>query len=75
MICVHKLNKKKTDRYFLNAEFIQIVESTPDTMISLTTGEKYLVSESIEEVVEKIIEYKRLIQSRFNSVNRSVNEG
>lgn len=74
MICVHKLNKKKTDRYYLNAEFIQIVESTPDTMISLSTGEKYLVSESIEEVVTKILEYKRLTQSKFNPASRSVDE-
>ncbi|MCJ8346542.1 flagellar FlbD family protein, partial [bacterium] len=66
MICVHKLNKKKTDRYFINADFIQLVESTPDTMISLNTGEKYLVLESVEEIVSKIIEYKRLIQVRFN---------
>lgn len=74
MICVHKLNKKKTDRYFLNAEFIQIVESTPDTMISLSTGEKYLVAESIEEVIDKVLEYKRLIQNKFNPVSRSINE-
>jgi flagellar protein FlbD len=40
---------------------IQVVESTPDTVISLTTETKVVVKENSEEVIRRIIEYKRLI--------------
>jgi flagellar protein FlbD len=37
------------------------MESTPDTVITLNNGKKYVVAESIDEVVEKVIQYKRNI--------------
>jgi flagellar protein FlbD len=43
----------------LNAEWIQSVEETPDTMITLTTGAKILVKDSVAEVVEAFENYKR----------------
>lgn len=49
--------------FVINAEIIQTVEATPDTVITLTTGAKYIVKESCEEVKEKVIAYKRRIFS------------
>jgi len=43
----------------LNADWIQSVEETPDTMITLTTGAKILVKDSVAEVVEAFENYKR----------------
>jgi len=43
----------------LNAEWIQSVESTPDTMITLTTGFKLLVRDRLDEVVAAFHAYKR----------------
>lgn len=43
----------------VNAELIEFVESSPDTIITLTTGHKYLVKESVDEVIEKVKEYRR----------------
>lgn len=40
-----------------------MVESTPDTVITLTNGKRYVVAETVEEVVQKVIEYKRKIMS------------
>jgi flagellar protein FlbD len=45
----------------LNSDLIEFVQSTPDTVISLTNNKKMTVRESIEEVLEKIVEYKRHI--------------
>lgn len=46
-------------RVILNAEWIQSVENTPDTLITLTTGFKLLVKETVDDVVEKFKAYKR----------------
>jgi len=48
----------------LNADLIEHVEVTPDTVISLTTGQKFVVLESPEEVIERVIEYRRAINDR-----------
>lgn len=43
----------------LNADWIQSVEPTPDTLITLTTGFTLIVKESVEEVVQAFKAYKR----------------
>ncbi|GAC1659549.1 MAG: flagellar FlbD family protein [Acidobacteriaceae bacterium] len=46
-------------RFWLNAEIVKTLEASPDTMISLTTGEKLLVRETIDEVCGRVIGYRR----------------
>ena len=46
----------------LNADLIEQIETTPDTVISLTNGQKYIVRESAAEVMRKSIEYQRQIR-------------
>lgn len=58
MIELTRLNGTK---FFLNAELIEIIESTPDTVITLTTDKKLVVLENRDEIVDKVIEYKRRI--------------
>jgi len=41
------------NRIALNADLIEKVEETPDTVITLTNGARYLVQESIDEIIEK----------------------
>ncbi|MGN0319284.1 MAG: flagellar FlbD family protein [Lachnospira sp.] len=60
MIDVTRLNGKN---FVLNAELIEVMEETPDTVITLTTGHKYLVKESVDEVLDKIYAYKRKIMA------------
>ena len=45
----------------LNADLIEHVEATPDTVIALTTGQKLVVMESADEVVQKVVDFKRSI--------------
>ena len=45
----------------VNADLIEHVEVTPDTVVALTTGQKFLVLESADEVVDKVIQFRRTI--------------
>jgi flagellar protein FlbD len=45
----------------VNSDLIEHVEVTPDTVVALTTGQKFLVLESAEEVVDKVIQFRRAI--------------
>jgi flagellar protein FlbD len=45
----------------LNADLIEKIEATPDTVVTLTTGACFVVRESVAQVVEIIIEYKARI--------------
>jgi flagellar protein FlbD len=66
MISVHRLNGKE---YYLNAELIMSLEATPDTMVTLVSGDKFIISEGIADVCAKIIEYKRLLYGAFNEIS------
>lgn len=44
----------------INADLIEFVEALPDTHITLVTGRKFLVRERPEEVVERVLAYRRL---------------
>ncbi|HTS28766.1 MAG TPA: flagellar FlbD family protein, partial [Bryobacteraceae bacterium] len=45
----------------LNSDLIEHVEITPDTVITLTTGQKIVVRESAAEVVDRVIAFRRSI--------------
>jgi flagellar protein FlbD len=66
MITVTRFNKTQ---FVINAEWIETVESTPDTVITLTNGKKYVVVEKVEDVIKRVIEYK---QKNF-FLNRIIN--
>ena len=56
MIKVTRLND---DPIYINSDLIEFIEETPDTMITLTTGKKIIVKETIETIIERIIDYKK----------------
>ncbi len=43
----------------VNADMIEFLEATPDTIVTLTTGRKVVAKESIDELIDKVVEYKR----------------
>ncbi len=55
MIKVTRLNGKE---FYVNCDLIEFIESTPDTVLTLTTGKKIIVNETIDEVIEKIVKYR-----------------
>lgn len=62
MIDVTRMNGTKV---LINAELIEMVEETPDTVITFTTGRKLIVKESRQELKSLVKSYKRDILTRW----------
>lgn len=60
MITLTRLNKRVI---VLNAELIKMIEATPDTIITLVSGDTIIVRESVDEVVSRAIDYARQVRS------------
>jgi flagellar protein FlbD len=61
MIRVTRINN---DSVFINSDLIEQIEMVPDTMIALTNGHRLFVKETADELVERIVDFRRRIQSR-----------
>ena len=66
MIELTKLNDIK---FSVNPELIEIVETTPDTVITLTTGRKLIVKESRQDNENLVLSYKRKIYSELLKID------
>ncbi len=55
MIKVRRLNSKE---FVVNSDLILFIEETPDTVITLTTGQKIIVKETVDEIIDKVIDFK-----------------
>jgi len=53
----------------LNSDLIEHVEITPDTVIAMTSGQKFIVLESADEVIERVIDFRRTIANRPSKVS------
>lgn len=60
MIEVTRLNDTKI---LINADLIEVVEETPDTVITFTTGRKIIVKESRQQIKSLVKSYKREIMT------------
>lgn len=54
-----ELTKLHGEKVIVNADLIEFIESTPDTLVCTTTGKKLMVRETVKEVVERALEYRR----------------
>lgn len=68
MILLTKINNEE---FYINPNLIEIIEITPDTMITTTNGKKYYVRESVEEVTEKVLEFYITIHVRKTRCKKS----
>lgn len=59
MIALTKLNNQT---FVVNADLIKFIERTPDTLLTLTTGERILVKESESEVIHRVVQYGRMLR-------------
>jgi len=65
MIVVKKINGQEI---VVNCELIETMEFTSHAVLSLTTGEKLVVDETREDLLKKVIEYKRAILQRTEAM-------
>ena len=62
-----RLTRLNGDEFVVNADLIRFIESRPDTYVTLTTDDRLIVRESVEEVVKRAISYSRAL--RMTPVN------
>jgi flagellar protein FlbD len=58
MIALRRLNNQPI---MVNPDLIESLEATPDTVVTLTNGNKLLVRDTMDEIQDKIVEFKRRI--------------
>lgn len=58
MIKVTGLDHKE---FIINAEQIEIIEAIPECVITLISGKKYIVTDTCDEIIEKVVKYKNRI--------------
>lgn len=56
-----KLQRLNGQEFVINADLIELIEAKPDTIITLTTGEKYIVRDTVDDVVDKVKRFKEEI--------------
>ncbi len=56
-----RLSRFDNSEFYVNADLIETIETTPDTVISLVNGKKLVVREPVEEVVSRVVDYRRRI--------------
>lgn len=62
MITLHRLNGAE---FTLNDRHIETIEATPDSVITMTNEKKYVVTESVQEIINRIAEYKRMMRKKM----------
>ena len=58
-----EVTRLKGAKIIINAELIETVEETHDTVITLTSGKKFIVNETSREITDLVINYKRKIHT------------
>ncbi len=64
MIKLTRFNSQtnKKGEFILNAEIIETVEETPDTVVTLINGKKLIVDEPMDEIVRRVMKYRRALK-------------
>ena len=64
-----KLTRLDGEQFILNADLIRYVESRPDTFVTLTSGERLVVGETMDEVLDRAVEILKA-EAVFKGMNR-----
>ncbi|EYE88802.1 endoflagellar protein [Fervidicella metallireducens AeB] len=66
MILLTALNNKV---FYLNCDMFEKIEVTPDTVITLSNGKKFVVLETPEEIIKRIIDFRKKYMTSLPEVN------
>ena len=64
-----KLTRLNGTPLVVNAELIESIEASPDTVLALATGNRYIVKEGVDEVIAKVVEYRWKVNSERPAPN------
>ena len=56
-----RLTRLNNQALTVNSDLIKFVEQSPDTLITLVSGEKIVVRESLEEILARLVEFRRTV--------------
>jgi flagellar protein FlbD len=56
-----KMTRLQGTEIYLNPDLILSLEATPDTVVTLTNGEKYVLRDNLETILDRFLDYKRAI--------------
>lgn len=68
-----RLTRLNNQELAVNSDLIKFIEKSPDTVLTLTTGEKIIVRENTEQVIERIIAFRRSVLSGLISLTHDPN--
>ena len=68
MIRLTRLNNRQL---VVNSELIKFIENAPDTVITLVSGEKIVVLETAEEVINRIVDYRRRLRRPLTPLSKT----
>ena len=70
-----KLTKFSGEEFWVNPDHIKYIEDGGDRVVALTTGEKFLVQENIQDIKNNFIQYKQKIHSRcIDSIEKNTEQ-
>ncbi len=70
-----QLTRLNNTRLAVNSDLIKYVEEAPDTVITLLNGEKLVVRETTEQVIERVRDFRRLILSDVSTLPSQTDKG
>lgn len=65
MIHLTRINRTP---FVLNSDLIEYIETTPDTLIRLTSGQTMMVLESVEEIIDRVVKFRQRVAEGAISV-------
>jgi flagellar protein FlbD len=71
MILLTKLSGKEI---LINESLIETAQETPDTVITMNNGHSYIVSEKLDEIVEKVLDFNRQSKRRVVGNGRNISK-
>jgi flagellar protein FlbD len=67
-----KLSRLNGQEFILNADLIETLEATPDTIVSLSNGKKIMVKNPLDDIVVKTIKYRQLCNTAVQVIKRTL---
>lgn len=64
-----KLTRLNGSNFTINSDYIEILEETPDTIITMTNGKKYVAKEKVEEIIQAVVDYRAKIIAKSRMYN------
>jgi flagellar protein FlbD len=70
---VIRLTRLNGQEFAINSDLIKFIEKAPDTVITLTSGEKIIVRENTDQIVERVVAFRQAVLAGLPSVSHDPN--